>query len=206
MNSLSPQQRLLLEATRQLETQTFLFGAGQSAATNCWIWQKNPGWAKDAISQCRKRLITEGLLAKTNNRIELTEAGRAALEASNGNGHHPHRTPDVLDPATRRQLDRLAWICSRSAGWVSLDILKVDWGISRGLCTNAVAVQPERFAIRDGRLFLLTHKAAPEDKNPEEMRPEEYDRWLRKIDPSLAIRRQSRSYRKGGGRLPACAI
>jgi hypothetical protein len=211
MSTLSPQQRLVLEATQHLEKESYLFGGGQSAAVNCYIWNKSPDWKKDAISQCRKRLIIEGLFVKTNNRIELTEAGRRALATGNtnsngnGKGHQPQVPTDSFDSLTRRQLDELAWICSRSAGWISLDILKADWGISRGLCTNAVALQPERFAIREGRLFLLTHKA-PENKNPEEMSPEEYGRWLCKIDPSLAIRRGRRGYRKDGGRLSGCGI
>lgn len=60
-----------------------------------------------------------------------------------------------------------------------------------------MGLQPERFAIRDGRLFLLSSK-----KNPQDMNAQEYDEWLCEIDPTLRLRRQRAGYRKGGGRLP----
>jgi hypothetical protein len=164
MNTLSPQQKLLLEATQHLESQTYLFGGGQSAAVNCYIWQAKPDWKKDAISQCRKGLIASGLLVKGDKgRIELTPAGKQALEAgSNGNGSIAKESPakaDGLDPATRRQLDRLLEILERSQGWVDLAVLKTDWGLSTGLAYNAVALAPGKFSVRDNRLFLLSHQA-----------------------------------------------
>jgi hypothetical protein len=137
-------------------------------------------------------------LVKTNKRIELTESGRQALENGNGNGNGAIKDkalPDGLDPATRRKLDRLAEILSGgNCGWCELDRLVTDYGVSCGLASNAVALQPERFAIREGRLFLLTYQ-----KNSGTMTAAEYEEWLCTIDPSYRLRRERRGYRKGGG-------
>jgi hypothetical protein len=206
MTALSPQSRLLLEAVRHLEALSFLNGDAQSSAVNCFVWTQNPNWKTDAISQNRKRLVSIGLLAKLepSGRLELTDLGRTALENGNGNREtydnavKEKKSADELDPTTRRQLDELAFICSRSAGWVSLDTLKTEWGISRGLCTNAVALQPQRFSIRDDRLFLLSESISASQKNPETMSALEYDEYLCQVDPSYRLRRERRGYRRGG--------
>jgi hypothetical protein len=144
---------------------------------------------------------------------QQTDLGRQALEADaatppgngNGNGHAKPKAPpgDGLDPLTRKRLDDLAEILSRgNRNWCDIDVLIDDWGLKHGFLTNAVGLQPQRFQISHGRLFLLSEQ---KEKNPQDMNPQEYDAWLHKIDPSLQFRRARKGYSRGGGRLPGAA-
>jgi hypothetical protein len=168
---LSNLQRAVLEANRTFSEHRFLRGTSQTLVENEWVYDKLRLKIKSRavrLSEARSFLLAGGFLMITSGRVELTDRGRLALEARvapsvNGNGSLKSAPlSDGLDTVTRRQLDRLVEILAcGNRGWYDLGRLTEDYGISRGLCYNAAGLQPELFAIRDGRLFLVGHKNAP---------------------------------------------